>query len=167
MASSHLSDPTPLFPSARPTPQTAQSHSRLVTTKLTATPLSSSPGAGWTRPNSVTPPAPSPGNAPGQAKGSPALTAVGGHGPPQIAPGGKIIQPQVLKQKVENPGRPAWRSVQPGAPSVPTQSDFPTAAEAAQSKTIYISKRPNSEMSFAYLRSSVKERRDEGCLIGC
>ncbi|EJD04311.1 uncharacterized protein FOMMEDRAFT_140309 [Fomitiporia mediterranea MF3/22] len=125
---------------ARPAPQSAHSHSRLVTAKLTASPHSTSPGQGWSRPNSVTPPAPSPANAAGPAKAG-TLTAaapVGGHGLPHIAPGGKIIQPQVLKQKLDGAARPAWRNVQPGTSSsgLQVQNEFPTAAEAAQSRLL-------------------------------
>lgn len=126
---------------ARPSPQTAHSHSRLVTAKLTATPLPSSAGQGWSRPNSVTPPSASPANANGPSKGSaPMIAPVGGHGLPHIAPGGKIIQPQVIKQKLDGPGRPAWRNVQPGAigSGAQVQNEFPTAAEAAQSASLYL-----------------------------
>lgn len=122
---------------ARPSPQAPQTHSRLITTKLTASPIPSSTttGPGWSRPNSVTPPAPSPINGPGSAKSTtPTIASVGG--PPQVTPGGKIIHPQVLKQKVDGPGKPAWKSVQPSVAShtLQAQNDFPTAAEAAQGR---------------------------------
>ena len=124
---------------ARPAPQSSLSHSRLVTTKLTATPLSTSPGPGWSRPTSATPPAPSPASAPTPAGNKPTAPAVG-LGLPQLSPVGKVIQPQArnaLKQKVDNlsaPGKPAWRSVQPGnlASGLGSSNEFPTAAEAAQ-----------------------------------
>ena len=124
---------------ARPAPQAAHSHSRLVTAKLTASPVSSSPGPGWSRPNSVTPPAPSPANSSGAGKGSAATSAsASGHGPPQIAPGGKIIQPQVLKPKTDGPGKSAWKNVQPGTVSAVLQiQEFPTAAEAEQSALLF------------------------------
>ncbi|KAI5124449.1 hypothetical protein M0805_008333 [Coniferiporia weirii] len=130
---------------ARPSPQTAQSHSRLVTAKLTATPVLSSAGQGWSRPNSVPPPAPSPTNTSGLPRNG--ITAPpGGHVPPQLAPppGGKIIHPQarsVLKvDGMTGSGRPAWRSVQSGTADAALQAlnDFPTAAEAAKGHLIKV-----------------------------
>lgn len=78
-----MSDKAIPFFLARPTPQTARPHSCLDAEKLTASPLLSTPRSGWTQPNSVTPSAPSPGNAPGQPKTTPLVITVGGHGPAQ------------------------------------------------------------------------------------
>lgn len=63
-----------------------------------------------------------------------------GHGPPQNVPTSRLVQPQArstLRQKADGqsvPGKPAWRSVNPGDVSLGlgAPSDFPTAAEAAQ-----------------------------------
>lgn len=127
--------------SVRPAPQTALSHSRLVTAKLTATPLSASPGPGWSRPASATPSVSTPGTAPTPAEGKSVSSGPGvGHGPPQNAPTSRLVQPQArstLRQKADGqsvPGKPAWRSVNPGDVSLGlgAPSDFPTAAEAAQ-----------------------------------
>ncbi|KAL5495599.1 hypothetical protein ACEPAI_1062 [Sanghuangporus weigelae] len=148
---------------ARPAPQSAHSHSRLVTTKLTASPLSSSPAQGWSRPSSVTPPAPSPANASGPTKGTtPAIVPVGGHSVPHIAPGGGIIQPLVIKQKSDGSGRPAWRSVQPGsaASAIQAQMEFPTAAEAAQSHLARLSEaKATSDSSDAH-KQAMSESAD-------
>ncbi|KAF8213410.1 hypothetical protein K438DRAFT_1803939 [Mycena galopus ATCC 62051] len=103
----------------RPQAQTAASHSRLVTTKLTAAPQSlSAPGSGWSRPS----------------------------GPPHPA---SAIQPQSRPMPVRAPGsretahssggggvgRPVWgnapRTQQQQRPDMTSQSDFPTAAEVA------------------------------------
>ena len=81
----------------------------------------------------------SPASAPTPAGNKPTAPAVG-LGLPQLSPVGKVIQPQArnaLKQKVDNlsaPGKPAWRSVQPGnlASGLGSSNEFPTAAEAAQ-----------------------------------
>ncbi|THH11787.1 hypothetical protein EW145_g411 [Phellinidium pouzarii] len=130
---------------ARPAPQNATSHSRLVTAKLTATPVLSSPGPGWSRPSSVPPPASSPTNASGVPKGSILPTsAPGSHGLAQLAPppGGKIIHPQTRSiaktDSLVGTGKPAWRNVRPGAGNADSsaQNDFPTAAEAAAGRLV-------------------------------
>ncbi|OCB85242.1 hypothetical protein A7U60_g7869 [Sanghuangporus baumii] len=148
---------------ARPAPQSAHSHSRLITTKLTASPLSSSPAQGWSRPSSVTPPAPSPANASGPTKGTaPAIVPIGSHSVPHIAPGSRIIQPQVIKQKSDGSGRPAWRSVQPGsaASAIQAQMEFPTAAEAAQSRLTRLSEvKATSDSSDAH-KQAMSESAD-------
>ncbi|TDL28821.1 hypothetical protein BD410DRAFT_247108 [Rickenella mellea] len=123
----------------RPTPQTAQSHSRLVTAKLTAVPLSSaSTGQGWSRPNSATPPAVPPLTSSSSASLNPTPAAAStSHGAPHLPVAGKVIQPQARppKSKADNSiSKPAWGSVPSGiqATTIRTQSDFPTAAEASK-----------------------------------
>ena len=138
--------------SAKSPPPSAPSHSRLVTTKLTKLPSSStSTGPGWTRPSSTTPSlAPSPVSGTVSAAAPPLALAPApiSHGPPQLPHVGKVIQPQPrgaiqapLPPKAEasnSSGRPAWRNVrQSGStsgaePPPEVQSEFPTAAEVAQ-----------------------------------
>ncbi|KAF9535525.1 hypothetical protein CPB83DRAFT_841918 [Crepidotus variabilis] len=131
-------------PSARPA-QPTSSHSRLVTTKLTASPGVSSVPAGWSRPSSVAP-SPAPGtNSPGSS--SPLPTATPSAQPstttaPPLAHVGKVIQPQpraaiaqLVSSKENGSGKPVWGNVKPGV-SLPTRqeiitNDFPTAAEVA------------------------------------
>jgi hypothetical protein len=71
------------------------------------------------------------------------------HGPPQLPHVGKVIQPQprgviqtpsTSKSETANgSGKPAWRNVKQGGnttgvgPAPGVQSEFPTAAEVAQS----------------------------------
>ncbi|KAJ3936667.1 MAG: hypothetical protein NXY57DRAFT_957121 [Lentinula lateritia] len=147
----------------RPTLQSSSSpsHPRLVTTKLTATTqLAPSPGPSWSRPSSVTPPvanssvsAPNGISAlaptPSQASASTSVPAA-----PQLPHIGKVIQPQPrslgLGQTVHrdaghaagpSQGKPAWGNVNPAVAAGATradprtQSDFPTAAEVAQSRS--------------------------------
>ena len=132
-----------LPPTARPAAQPASSHSRLVTTKLTANPVVPTATAGWSRPSSVTP-------SPATATSSPSSTSpLPGTTPIQtstiVAPlphVGKVIQPQPraavpqpTQHKDSASSKPVWRNVRP--PNVaPTRSDvqtsdFPTAAEVA------------------------------------
>ncbi|KAF5382894.1 hypothetical protein D9757_006294 [Collybiopsis confluens] len=170
-------------PGAKPTIQSSASssstlHPRLVTTKLTATAqLSPSPGPGWSRPSSVTPPVanPSPNGAPtpSQASASTSLPAA-----PQLPHAGKVIQPQPrsfgLAQAVYRDGghaaaaavgaKPAW-----GKTSIPataasatradprTQSDFPTAAEVAQVRKPKPPREKESEMAEASKQARMEE----------
>lgn len=122
----------------RPTPQPPTSHSRLVTAKLTAQPLSSS--VGWSRPSSVTPPA--------AASSAPNPNAAAfPHGPtaPQLPHAGKVIQPQLRTTGLNAPSsrndptaggsnKTAWGGIKhPGLRTdLGVQNDFPTAAEVAQ-----------------------------------
>ncbi|KAJ3827387.1 hypothetical protein F5880DRAFT_1537760 [Lentinula raphanica] len=156
---------TPGFGSARlaggvrPSPSSSSPHPRLVTTKLTATAqLAPSPGPGWSRSSSVTPPvsasiASAPNGTSSLAPTS-SQTTVSVPAAPQLPHAGKVIQPQPRSlgsgQTVHREGghavgpgqgKSAWGNVNPvGATSATradarTQSDFPTAAEVAQSRS--------------------------------
>ncbi|TFY65789.1 hypothetical protein EVG20_g5289, partial [Dentipellis fragilis] len=128
----------------KPTSQPTASHSRLVTTKLTASPQpSTTTGPGWSRPSSVAPSvAPSPG-----ATGSPAnatTSTPAPHGPPQLPVAGKVIQPQPRGASAASPKdapngsiKPVWGNLKgsmggAGMTDSRVQNDFPTAAEVAQ-----------------------------------
>ncbi|KAF7982092.1 hypothetical protein HWV62_30411 [Athelia sp. TMB] len=125
-----LKSGNPAHPISRPVSQMSSSHSRLVTTKLTAAPLTSSmTGPGWSRPSSA-----APSSSPVSVNGPsvvPAPTA------PQLPHAGKVIQPQhrahapVLKSDMS--GKPVWGNVRSEglAPDATVHSDFPTAAEVA------------------------------------
>ncbi|KAH9982213.1 hypothetical protein BGW80DRAFT_1262208 [Lactifluus volemus] len=80
---------------AKSPPPPTTSHSRLVTTKLTKLPSSSTgTGPGWTRPSSTTPSlAPSPVSGVVSSAPPPAPAPLP-HGPPQLPHAGKVIQPQ-------------------------------------------------------------------------
>ncbi|KAI0067833.1 BCAS2-domain-containing protein [Artomyces pyxidatus] len=149
-ASSSSAAPKSLGSSAKPPPSLSTSHSRLVTTKLTALPPpSTTTGPGWSRPASATPPVvPSPGSAASPANLPPTSAPVV-HGPPQLPLVGKVIQPQPrgtasiqTMSKGDGPGtsssKQVWGNVKPGAtlvgPEVKVHNDFPTAAEVAQGR---------------------------------
>lgn len=127
----------------KPVLQTAPSHSKLVTTKLTAdTPRSSTTGPGWSRPSSTSSSIAAAPAASAGAKPTPTATAATSHGIPLPAPVGKVIQPQpraadspaVLRRDGIN--KPAWRSTPTTVAYAPNvdgvQDEFPTAAEVAQ-----------------------------------
>ncbi|KAH8992045.1 hypothetical protein EDB92DRAFT_2114379 [Lactarius akahatsu] len=132
---------------AKSPPPVPPPHSRLITTKLTKLPSSSTgTGTGWTRPSSTTPslaPSPVSGGVPSALPLAPAPIS---HGPPQLPHVGKVIQPQprgaiqipsTSKPEVSNgSSKPAWRNVKQGGnssgPPLGVQSEFPTAAEVAQ-----------------------------------
>jgi serine/arginine repetitive matrix protein 2 len=128
---------------ARPTAQNSASHSRLVTTKLTATPQASTTGPGWSRPSSATASvAPSPSSTPNANSSSqgPQPTA------PQLPHVGKVIQPQPRavasgsqsggsRQDVSGgSNKPVWGNVKASTSkwNAKVQNEFPTAAEVAQ-----------------------------------
>ncbi|KAJ7275367.1 hypothetical protein B0H12DRAFT_1319136 [Mycena haematopus] len=131
---------------SRPQSQTPTSHSRLVTTKLTAAPQSlSAPGSGWPRPSSSTPPATAittNGPAPTPSgSGDPSPSSSG----PQHSHGASAMQTQARPMPVRSAGsresagggvgKPVWgnapRSHPQQRPDMTSQSDFPTAAEVA------------------------------------
>ncbi|KAI0359130.1 hypothetical protein OH77DRAFT_1137926 [Trametes cingulata] len=144
---SHTSAASPVTKTAstsqKPVLQTAPSHSRLVTAKLTATPQPSIAGPGWSRPSSAVPStAPTPLPA-ASTKASPGPPGVVG-GAPLPPPVGKVIQPQprpsqdVVPQRRESTGRPVWGNAKGGIVPTPkvdsAPADFPTAAEVAQGR---------------------------------
>ncbi|KIK71310.1 hypothetical protein GYMLUDRAFT_79405 [Collybiopsis luxurians FD-317 M1] len=165
---------------AKPTTQSSASssslHPRLVTTKLTATSqLSSSPGPGWSRPSSVTPPVanPSPNGAPtpSQASASTSVPAA-----PQLPHVGKVIQPQprsvgltqAIHREVGHAGaagqaKSAWGKTNAATASATradarTQSDFPTAAEVAQvGRMLKSSREKDSEVAEASKQARMEE----------
>ncbi|KAH9075782.1 hypothetical protein EDB83DRAFT_2672257 [Lactarius deliciosus] len=131
---------------AKSPPPVPPPHSRLITTKLTKLPSSSTgTGTGWTRPSSTTPslaPSPVSGAVPSAPPLAPAPIP---HGPPQLPHVGKVIQPQprgaiqipsTSRPEVLNgSSKPAWRNVRNSSgtgPPLGVQSEFPTAAEVAQ-----------------------------------
>ncbi|KAJ7783422.1 hypothetical protein DFH07DRAFT_908018, partial [Mycena maculata] len=120
---------------SRPQTQATASHSRLVTTKLTATPQTLSPaGPGWSRPSSVTPPAST--TAPVDGAAAPTTPA---SGDPSTSTSGPPAQPRStpargtgMRESVRD-GKPVWGNTraQQQRPDMTSQSDFPTAAEVA------------------------------------
>ncbi|SRR6266404_4404260 len=135
---------------AKSPPPSTTPHSRLVTTKLTKLPSSSTGTcAGWSRPSSTAPSlAPSPVSGIVSSAPPPAAAPIS-HGPPQLPHvGGNVIQPpprgaiqvpSTSKSEASNgSNKPAWRSVNQGGncsgagPPLGVQSEFPTAAEVAQ-----------------------------------
>ncbi|ESK98469.1 hypothetical protein Moror_219 [Moniliophthora roreri MCA 2997] len=141
----------------KPAVTSSTSHPRLITTKLTATPqLSSSPGPGWSRPSSVTPPvansnATTPNGSSHPIQNPSTKTANNAvSGPPQPPAPGKVIQPQpraatatigLNKSSSGTLNRPAWANMRPAAGTTRApSSDFPTAAEVAKGVTGRVSK---------------------------
>ncbi|KAG7099488.1 hypothetical protein E1B28_001335 [Marasmius oreades] len=138
---------------SRPNITPSTSHPRLITTKLTANPQSSSsPGPGWSRPSSVTPPAAPNSNSttpngtknPAQTSSTTAANNLASVAP-QLLLGGKVIQPQprsaVHSTSIPkgntlsggNSNKPVWGNVKAGVSAARAiSSDFPTAAEVAQ-----------------------------------
>ncbi|KAI0048012.1 hypothetical protein FA95DRAFT_1141674 [Auriscalpium vulgare] len=143
--------------SAKPSPALSTSHSRLVTTKLTAlAPPSTTTGPGWSRPASATPPvAPSPGAT---ANAANVIASPAPHGPPQLPHVGKVIQPQPRGVAPAAPAskqeglknlhsKPVWGNLKPGGlnsigADAKVQNDFPTAAEVAQARIVRTVDRP-------------------------
>ncbi|THV07579.1 hypothetical protein K435DRAFT_261794 [Dendrothele bispora CBS 962.96] len=147
-SSSSLSSSVKLANSIARPPTQSSSHPRLITTKLTTAPQpSSTPGPGWSRPSSVTPPVSTPA-----LNGTPAptQTATNASHPsaPQLPHVGKVIQPQPrsaaqassLKDGLSFPGTPLNKPVWGNVKSTTTrsdlsvQNDFPTAAEVAHAR---------------------------------
>lgn len=153
-----------MIPPARPQIQNSSSHSRLVTTKLTAAPNVSTTAAGWSRPSSAAPSSAATGsNSPIGTSPLPSSAVIASAPPaaPQLPHVGKVIQPQpraALVQttqaetitKVSN--KPVWgnvvSSVVPARLDI-TPNDFPTAAEVAKGTTtaIFFFLRINSKFS--------------------
>ncbi|KAG9314575.1 hypothetical protein JVU11DRAFT_5377 [Chiua virens] len=142
---------------ARPAPQPPNSHSKLVTAKLTSTaPLSTTTGPGWSRPSSATPPVsttPSSSSiVPPPQLPAPMLA------PPQFPHVGKVIQPQARNAiasstslaKKDTSAKPAWGNTRslPVTSDSTVYSDFPTAAEVAQGRVVKADE-PKAEDSLA------------------
>lgn len=124
--------------------QASSSHSRLVTTKLTATPQpSTTTGPGWSRASSATPPVANsastglPNGNTSNVNGSSSANhsnsiAVQSGGLHQPQPRSSMSMPGNLK---DAGGKPVWgnvRGASGGAATRAVQNDFPTAAEVAQ-----------------------------------
>ncbi|KAL1738969.1 hypothetical protein HDZ31DRAFT_69429, partial [Schizophyllum fasciatum] len=136
---------------ARPAVQTATSHSRLVTAKLTATPQpSTTTGPGWSRPGSAAPshassaPSPNP-QPPHGAQPAPGAPAGGSSAAPALPHAGKVIQPQPRSAVAPKDGpasgkAPVWGAVKRPSEATFGVSDFPTAAEVAQAEVAQASK---------------------------
>ncbi|KAF9270486.1 hypothetical protein L218DRAFT_36721 [Marasmius fiardii PR-910] len=163
---------------SRPNISPSTSHPRLITTKLTATPqLSSSPGPGWSRPSSVTPPAAPSSNSttpngtkhPAQTSSTIAANNLSSAAP-QLPLAGKVIQPQprsgalstgipkgnTLSGGVSN--KPVWGNVKASLGAARAiSSDFPTAAEVAQGN----SSRPVKSTEMKELEEASKQARLE------
>ncbi|KIM48390.1 hypothetical protein M413DRAFT_22895 [Hebeloma cylindrosporum] len=130
---------------ARPSIQPAPPYSRLVTTKLTASPAVASSTAGWSRPSSV---APSPATVSSSPNSTSPLPTAPASQPsttsaPQLPHAGKVILPQPRSsvapvsslQKDSGSSKPVWGNVKiptvvPIRPDI-QPNDFPTAAEVA------------------------------------
>ncbi|KAG2155414.1 hypothetical protein DEU56DRAFT_976019 [Suillus clintonianus] len=141
--------PAPIRPVAPP----ISSHSRLVTTKLTAAPvLSTTTGPGWSRPSSATPPVSSTpstssnGPIPQPLPHTAAPAPIPAPAAPQLPVAGKVIQPQPraiastssATAKKDTASKPAWGHPKVVAPVLfldsAGPSDFPTAAEVAHGR---------------------------------
>ncbi|KAG1757318.1 hypothetical protein EDB19DRAFT_1933564 [Suillus lakei] len=142
--------PAPVRPVAPP----ISTHSRLVTTKLTAAPVSSTTtGPGWSRPPSAAPPVSSTpstsSNGPPQPlphAAAPAPAPISVPAAPQLPVAGKVIQPQPraivstssTTAKKDIASKPAWGHPKVVAPALfpdsAGPSDFPTAAEVAHGR---------------------------------
>ncbi|KAF5368326.1 hypothetical protein D9758_002341 [Tetrapyrgos nigripes] len=157
----------------RPPTQSSSSHPRLITTKLTAAPQSSSsPGPGWSRPSSVTPPVSAPvlngTPTPAPATNNASTTSV-----PQLPHAGKVIQPQprsvaqlsTLKDSAVPsggvPNKPAWGNVKGTATSFRAESnvqnDFPTAAEVVHGHKPKVPDSKEMEMAEAHKQARMEE----------
>ncbi|KZT19377.1 hypothetical protein NEOLEDRAFT_1183420 [Neolentinus lepideus HHB14362 ss-1] len=159
----------------RPTPEASNSHSRLVTAKLTSTPRpSSTTGPGWSRPSSV---APSPSTpAPPMNVNKPS-TLPANPTTPQFPVVGKVIQPQprasvtgssstvLINETLSITTRPAWGNLKNGPaaslkPDVRVQSDFPTAAEVAQVRASRLNDRKAAAEEDAVHKQALQEDAD-------
>ncbi|KAH9947689.1 hypothetical protein B0H21DRAFT_691534 [Amylocystis lapponica] len=157
----------------KPVLQTAPSHSRLVTTKLTATlQASTTTGPGWSRPSStVSSTAPTPLSATNSKPPAfPTPTGVGNVAP-QPPPAGKVIQPQprgadVLSGSIkkDSTGKPAWGSAKATASIVgnvdEVTNDFPTAAEVAQGRTTKLLEKKHAAEVAAAQKQAVAAEED-------
>ncbi|KAK7463860.1 hypothetical protein VKT23_005795 [Stygiomarasmius scandens] len=155
---------------ARP-PTQSSSHPRLITTKLTATPQpSSTPGPGWSRPSSVTPPVSTPalnGNpTPAQSATNPPIPSA-----PQLPHVGKVIQPQprsaaqasnfkdAISTNSSALNKPVWGNLRANLPhsDLTVHNDFPTAAEVAHGRKPKLPDPKEVEMAEASKQARMEE----------
>ncbi|KAF8226096.1 hypothetical protein L208DRAFT_1367561 [Tricholoma matsutake] len=167
-------------PVSRPQVQPPSSHSRLVTTKLTAvSPASSTSGAGWSRPSSAAPPPTTGSHSPnGDSPLLPTASTASTTATPGTTslPHAKLIQPQpraALPQtgsssKSATGGastKPVWRNLKlsQAAPQRPEvrQNDFPTAAEVAQGTTSLRMAKASDVAEAALIAAANKQARIE------
>ncbi|KXN83574.1 hypothetical protein AN958_01139 [Leucoagaricus sp. SymC.cos] len=158
---------------SRPQIQTTQSHSRLVTAKLTGSPApSTTTGPGWSRPTSTAPSSTGTNSPIGSSPLPSAAVALSvGSAAPQLPHVGKVIQPQpraailqtanLQKEGVKPSAKTAWGNVKlPSAAPVMTSEDFPTAAEVAQASATRKPKQ-DDQKSIPESASAVKHRLEE------
>ncbi|KAI0935969.1 hypothetical protein AcV5_004235 [Taiwanofungus camphoratus] len=154
----------------KPVFQTAPSHSRLVTTKLTASPQPpTTTGPGWSRPPSSTPSAAPPPSTT-TLKSSTLPASASSHSAPLPAPVGKVIQPQpkglsdvVGSVKRDGLNKTAWGNAK--STSIVTRldavaNDFPTAAEVAQGRTTKVLEKTHAAQVAAAQKQAVAAEED-------
>ncbi|TFY69070.1 hypothetical protein EVJ58_g656 [Rhodofomes roseus] len=158
----------------KPSLQTAVSHSRLVTAKLTATAQSSTTGPGWSRPpssvSSATPASPSATNSKAPPPSSSTPNSSGSA--PQPPPVGKVIQPQprgateifVSSVKRDSSNKPAWSSARSATAVVnrldAAANDFPTAAEVAQGRASKLAEQKEAAQAAAAQKEAMTAEAD-------
>ncbi|TEB12114.1 hypothetical protein FA13DRAFT_1721981 [Coprinellus micaceus] len=154
--------------SARPAVTHTLSHSRLVTAKLTASPIPST--AGWSRPASVAPTGSSSPNSasPLPTSAAPLNTASSA---PQLPHVGKVIQPQPkaatlassLGKEPFSGAKVVWGNVKPSGGSarldIPAE-DFPTAAEAVKGAALSAKKQKSEDAQPSEAAKHAKEEAD-------
>ena len=118
----------------RPGFQSTLSHSRLVTTKLTASSPAATPTPGWSRPNSAAPSAPSQTAQSGTMNSSSQAQARSSNrNALNLSQAGSIAKSDGGSRSL----RPVWRNLPGGArTNSGAQQEFPTAAEAAKGTKI-------------------------------
>ncbi|KAK7694366.1 hypothetical protein QCA50_001552 [Cerrena zonata] len=152
----------------KPTVPSTPSHSRLVTTKLTAGPQPATlTGPGWSRPSSTgsqgptsasaTNPKPSPLPVPSLSQGLPAAKVI--HPQPRSVADGASDN-----ANKDNSSKPAWsRSKLHGFPSVkadPVQDDFPTAAESAQARAAKLNEKRQATQALQAQKQALAAEAD-------
>ncbi|OBZ78955.1 hypothetical protein A0H81_00511 [Grifola frondosa] len=160
--------------SQKPVAQTAPSHSRLVTTKLTASPQpSTTTGPGWSRPSSAVPSgAITPLSATNVIPPPLPSSATASHSAPVPAPVGKVIQPQprgppeaaIGSVKKEGAGKSVWANTKLTAAVVSkpdrVQAEFPTAAEVAQGRIAKLAEKNQFTEAAAAHKQAVMAEED-------
>ncbi|KAF8887947.1 hypothetical protein CPB84DRAFT_1786485 [Gymnopilus junonius] len=131
-------------PAARPSIQPTSSHSRLVTTKLTASPAVTSSTAGWSRPSSVAPSPATASNSPSSTSPLPTAppTQSPAPGAPQLPHAGKVIHPQPRNtvaptsssHKESGGTKPVWGNVKPPT-AAPLRPDIEPIASSIRKQS--------------------------------